>query len=112
MYSLAGFYARDNINIFLFIYPSICLFIYLFICLFIYLFIYPFTCRTCGKLTGLHLTVTPSSQQLVKECPPVYLPASRPRRVHSNGVTVAVLVYVNLINYMDRLTIAGSRLTV
>lgn len=71
--------------------------------------------RTKGKISaGMHLPVNPSSQQLVKEpTVPMYHIESpsnsnnRATRHHRNNITVAVLVYVNLINYMDRLTIAG-----
>jgi len=59
------------------------------------------------------LPVNPSSQQLVKESPPtskynLSSPNRRRRwRVSRRGLTVGVLVFVNLINYMDRLTVAG-----
>ncbi|XP_023332494.1 protein spinster [Eurytemora carolleeae] len=63
--------------------------------------------RTRDKLTN-QFPVNPSSQQLVKECPAVYsVGGSTVNYSYKNRITVGVLVYVNLINYMDRLTIAG-----
>lgn len=68
--------------------------------------------RTKEKISSAaHLPLNPSSQQLVKEpSVPMYHVSSntnRASRRHRNNITVAILVFVNLINYMDRLTIAG-----
>jgi len=63
--------------------------------------------RTREKLVG-GLPENPSSQKLVKDGSPTYsVGISSPRQSYRNTITVAILVYVNLINYMDRLTIAG-----
>jgi len=61
--------------------------------------------RTRGKICGM--PVNPSSQQLVKGSPTLAFAPPNSHRTYRNSTTVAILVYVNLINYMDRLTIAG-----
>jgi len=65
--------------------------------------------RTREKIvSGMQqLPPNPSSQQLVKESPTDYTVTTTGGSITRNRITVAVLVYVNLINYMDRLTIAG-----
>jgi MFS family permease len=70
----------------------------------------PLVERVQSKIGGL--PINPSSQQLVKESPPnskynLSSPNRRRWRGSRRAMTVGVLVFVNLINYMDRLTIAG-----
>ena len=74
--------------------------------------------RVQSKIGGL--PINPSSQQLVKQSPPnskynLNSPTTNRRRRWQGSrraITVGVLVFVNLINYMDRLTIAGRVLQV